>query len=93
MNKIPRRNIEKFTTMLAFYNETYPDKDPIVNKYWERIRDKHEMDCLKYGKCEICGEEDLLGEYLLTFVCEKTACNKKIAEEYEEILKEWTMTH
>lgn len=87
--KIKRECIERFVTMLAFHNETYPDPDPAVNRYWGRIRKKHEMDCLKYGKCEICEEEDLLGEWGLTWVCNKPACLKKVKEQYDEILADW----
>ena len=61
---------KKLVTTLAFYNETYPNQNPLINAYWNKIRIKHEMDCYKYGKCEICGQEELLSEYMLTFTCD-----------------------
>ena len=89
MKKIPIKNIKRFITTLAFFNETYPDKNPLINTYWKRIRNKHARDCLKYGKCEVCGDLDLLGEYGLTWICDKPECNKKVAKDYDKILMDW----
>jgi hypothetical protein len=87
--KIKKECIERFVTMLAFMDEVYPDPRPWARAQWAAIRKKHEMDCLKYGKCEICGEEDLLGEWGLTWVCDKPACLKEVKEGYDEILADW----
>jgi hypothetical protein len=62
---IAHERIERFVTMMAFRDEVYPDPRPWARAQWATIRKNHEMDCLKYGKCEMCGEEDLLVEYLL----------------------------
>ena len=50
-------NAKRFVRDLAFWNEANPDEDPEVNEFWAKIREKYEMDCLKWGKCEVCGEE------------------------------------
>ena len=69
--------------MMAFFVEAYPTNSPSTNKYWEHIRNKYEMDCLKWGKCEICGSEELLGEWGLTWVCERPKCLKRVEELYK----------
>jgi len=88
--KIPKKNIKRFVTMLAFHNETYPSTNPKVNIFWEKIRKNHEMDCLKYGKCDICNEEGLLGEYMLNWICtDNKDCHKQMETEYKIILADW----
>ena len=81
--KISKERIERFVLTLAFFNEAYPSKDRVVNEYWGRIRGLHKWDCLKYGKCEVCGEEGLLGEYGLNWVCDDPDCLKEMGDWYD----------
>ena len=87
--KIQDRLVARFETMLAFMDEVHPSKDPVARKQWAAIRKVHEMDCLKYGKCEVCGTEDLLGEYGLTWICDNPKCYQKAAKDTEECAAEF----
>ena len=47
MKKIPIKNIKRFITTLAFFNETYPDKNPLINRdeceqYMKHINNMYE---------------------------------------------------
>jgi hypothetical protein len=82
--KIKHKYIERFLKVMAFYVEAYPTDNIKTNRYWASIRRKYDMDCLKWGKCEICGIEELLGEYGLTWICDRHECLKIVEQQYKE---------
>jgi hypothetical protein len=84
-NKPSDKAIKRFITMLAFFNEAHPSPNPKVNAYWREIKKKHDHECLKYGKCEVCGEEDLLGEYGLNWVCDNPDCLEVMKNYYDNL--------
>lgn len=81
--KIPEERIKRFITMLAFFNEAHPSPNPSVNAYWKKIKDKHELDCMKFGACEVCGAEDLLEEYGLNWICDNPDCLAVMKDYYD----------
>lgn len=87
--KIDKKCVERLLLTLAFFTEIHPDANPKVNEFYKGIRDKHANDCLKYGKCEMCGEEELLGECGLTWVCERAQCLETVKKLNDEEIKKF----
>jgi len=83
------KDMEEAVILFAFYDEKHPNADPQMRKHYAGIRKKHAYDCLQWGKCEVCGTEDLLGEYGLTWICDKPACEKQAKKDTDACIAEF----
>lgn len=90
-------NAERLLMDLAYYNQVSPSKDQKVNRFYAKIREDYFLNkgyVLKYGKCEICGEEGVLCEVGLNWVCNwNDKCQKEMDEWYVNEIKEWRKKH
>lgn len=84
-----RADIDQAVILFAFYDEKHPSPDKVMRKHYAGIRKKHEADCLQWGKCEVCGAVDLLGEYGFTWICDKPKCHKQAAKDTDECIAEF----
>ena len=77
---------------LAYFTEVNPSKDKKVNEFWAMIRQGYQDKgyCLKFGKCDICGEEGVLCEIGLNWICNwNEKCQKAMDDLYVNEIKEW----
>jgi len=91
-NKTSKPNADRMIMDLAYFTEANPSDDPKVNEFWKGMRKSYEDKghILKFGKCEICGEEGVLCEIGLNWTCNwNDKCKKEMDDWYKEEIKVW----
>ena len=95
-NKYPEYPIQLFPyhyhKARAFFNEKHPTGDTHIDSYWERYRNfldiiSDERLWTRWSICEECGNEGLVYEIGLNWVCDDPDCEKAMNDWYEEMLR------
>lgn len=79
-------NAERFIMELAYFMEAHPSDNPRTNQHYAQIRHNYFYNkgyVLKYGKCEICGEQGTLCEIGLSWCCNfNDKCKEEMTKQY-----------